>query len=116
MNSSLTLFNNLFDDFWTPKYQSGYDEVTRTEEGGYEIVLEVPGFKKEDLEIHLEDQLLQIKGEKQFKNKLKSINRNYTIPKNLDAEKSIAKVEDGLLVITLNLKKEKEQKRFLQIL
>lgn len=115
MTSSLTFFNNLFDDFLVNSNYGYYSRVMNEEGGGYKIALEVPGFTKEDLKIEINSLTLTIIGEKNILDRTKRINQSYRIPKNIDLKNSSASVEDGILYVDLKMKEEKEVKRFIEI-
>lgn len=75
--------------------------------------IEVPGIKKEDLKITLQDNVLTVKGEKKKVNEEKEDNffrservygtfeRSFTLPTEVDSENVDAKVIDGVLEIKL---------------
>jgi HSP20 family protein len=83
------------------------------------IEAEVPGIKKEDLKITLQDNILTIEGEK--KNSSNSEDREYfrtersfgafkrsfTLSDDIDSEKVNAKFENGVLIIALSKLDEK---------
>jgi len=81
-------------------------------EDGYLIEVMLPGFKKEDIKIDIQDGILTIKGKvedslenRKFTRKefsQKSFVRSFTIPDEIDEEKIIAKCEDGILKIELS--------------
>lgn len=52
------IFDNLFDDFFTTDSQ-GTSSVMKTDivekDGNYELSIEMPGVKKEDIQIKLQD-------------------------------------------------------------
>lgn len=75
------------------------------DEGNYYARLEVPGVKKEDAKIELEDRRLVVsvsrknttpEGEVRME-----MSRALTVPEGIEVEKISAKLEDGLLTVTL---------------
>lgn len=75
---------------------SRYFDLDETE-NGYSLVLELPGFKQQDLDVGVEKQVLSVKakrGEREYSTAV-------TLPSDVDVEKIDAKLEDGLLIITL---------------
>ncbi len=90
--------------------------VSETEKE-YKIELAIPGFKKDDVKINLENDILTVsaenKNEKEEKNKkftrrefsYNSFSRSFQLPKAANGEKIEAKYEDGLLKLDI-LKKE----------
>jgi len=88
---------------------------TREDENNYYIEVDLPGIKKEDVEISLKDNVLTISGERKFKNEVKEedyykiesafgkFSRSFTLPENADIENIEAKAENGVLEITIPL-------------
>lgn len=90
------------------------------------VNLELPGVKKEDVEISLKGDLLTIKGEKREEKEEKGENRYYversygsfsrtmTLPSNVQADQVKAAFANGILEITLP-KAEDEKAREVQV-
>ncbi|MBX3007766.1 MAG: Hsp20/alpha crystallin family protein [Melioribacteraceae bacterium] len=88
------------------------------------VTAEIPGVKKNDLKITLQDNILTIQGEKKKETENKDINyyraernfgmfgRSFTLPVEVDSENVSAKFEDGTLVVELSkiLPKAKTEK------
>lgn len=57
------IFDNLFDDFFTTDSQ-GTSSVMKTDivekDGNYELSIEMPGVKKENIQIKLQDKYLNV--------------------------------------------------------
>lgn len=83
------------------------------DENSFYIVAEIPGVKKEDIKITLQDNILTIEGEKKKSTEQKeknfyrsermfgSFKRSITLPAEVDSDKVEAKFEDGMLNIRL---------------
>jgi HSP20 family protein len=97
---------------------------TREDEKGYYIEVDLPGVKKEDITIDLNDKILTISGERKFKEEVKKENyykietafgkfeRSFSIPEDADIENIEAKNENGVLEIFIpKIKKETPKKR-----
>jgi len=97
---------------------------TREDEKGYYIEIDLPGVKKEDINIDLNDKILTISGERKFKEEVKKehyykietafgkFERSFTIPEDADIENIEAKSENGVLEIFIpKIKKEAPKKR-----
>lgn len=94
---------------------------TREGEFAYQIDVDLPGVKKEDISVKIDNNILTLKGERKSKEEVKEENyykmessfgcftRSFTIPDNVDAENIHAENKDGVLEITLP-KKEKKNK------
>lgn len=108
-----------FDDFSTVKSSfntTSFSPKFDISEKKNQLIIdaEVPGIKKEDLKITLQDNTLTIEGEKKNVKKEEerkyfltersygSFTRSFTLPEDIDSEKVNAKFENGVLSITLN--------------
>jgi HSP20 family protein len=92
---------------WTPSCDVFEDKEN------LKIVLELPGVAPEDVKISLENQVLTIQGEKKqvaeeqserwhrYERSYGSFERMFTLPSTVDADRIDAKVEHGLLTVTL---------------
>jgi len=97
-------------------------DISETEDQ-FLISAELPGMKKEDININLENGRLSINGERSFESeqngkkyhrietKYGSFNRSFQLPDNVDEGSINAKYEDGLLNITIDKDEEKVKKR-----
>ena len=83
-------------------------EVTE-KEGGYDLTLELPGFKPADLSIELEKGTLIVHA----KNARNEVSQSITVGEEIDTEKVEAKLEDGLLRISLIKVEKAKPKRIL---
>jgi HSP20 family protein len=125
--------NRMFDDTIRTLYPHGGEELERgawmpavdihETEDGYVVKADLPGLKKEDIQIDLKDSTLTLKGEKKFEEKVSKDNyirteraygtfvRSFTLPHNVDAEKIKASYKDGVLELTLPKKEEAKPKQ-----
>ena len=120
-------FSNLFDSFFENEFQNANRrELFKTPalvnvkdtEAAYIIDVAAPGFKKEDISIKVENNLLTVKAEQKTEEEVKeqkftrkefnfsSFNRSFTLPKTVDADKIAASYENGILSVTLPKKEE----------
>ena len=79
------------------------------------VTAELPGVKKDDVDITLEEGILTIRGEKKeeitkdekdnkfhmWERKYGSFQRSFTLPNEVEAEKIAAKFDNGILTLTL---------------
>ena len=91
-------------------------------EGGYVLKADLPGMKKEDIKIDVNDGTLTIKGEKKLEEKTEKDNyvrversfgsfmRSFTLTDDVDTENIEAAYKDGVLEITLTKKEEAKPK------
>ena len=99
-----TLLNTFFDDSFAIRkmnYMNYTDEVTHNDDGAT-IKLKVPGFNKKSIDISVESEHLTIEG----KTDDDSFTKRYAIDNKFDFDSIDAKVEDGLLTLTLPYKAE----------
>lgn len=105
-------------DEWLAPQTSGRSEslvpsVDVTDDGEvFRIVMELPGVSKEGLEVELKDDVLRIRGQRPAqseKEKLlvdgrhaaRGFERQFTLGREIDREKVVARLENGLLTLTL---------------
>jgi HSP20 family protein len=102
---------------------SGFVPAMNTREGefAYHIDIDLPGVKKDDIKVDVEDNVLKISGERNFKDEVKEedyykvetsfgkFQRNFTLPDNVDIENISASSLDGVLEVILPKIKEKEK-------
>ncbi|MFO7846714.1 MAG: Hsp20/alpha crystallin family protein [Balneolaceae bacterium] len=91
----------------------------------FEISVALPGMSREDVEIHYENDILTISGERQWKHQEKEDGRRYhrvesgygsfsrtlPLPNSVDSENITAEFENGELLITAPKLKEKAGKK-----
>ncbi|MBW8900683.1 MAG: Hsp20/alpha crystallin family protein [Massilia sp.] len=116
------MFENMFQDFFAPLAQgrwSGEDvgmprlDVTETEKT-FEVKAEMPGVKKEDVNVSIDGQRVTIEGECQQANEqrqgeqvvysecsTRKYQRSFTLPTEVDDTSAQARLEDGVLMLSL---------------
>ena len=121
------LLNSMLDNFTqeensTLKFDFSPAVNTREGEFAYHVEIDLPGMKKEDISISLEDKTLVISGERKLKEELKEddyykiesafgkFSRSFTLPENVDAENIHAEAKDGVLEVVIPKLKEEVQK------
>lgn len=94
--------------FFLPNYA-----IERDEKNNLMVYVELPGLAKEDLEITMGNDGINVKTNKEFTGALKKYsNTEFTIPansellKNADINKITAKMNNGVLLILLPIKEE----------
>ncbi|MFM2285765.1 MAG: hypothetical protein RLZZ543_1262 [Bacteroidota bacterium] len=90
-------------------------------EKSFHLELSIPGFSKEEIELAIDQDTLNVRGEKKtnaeqdekrYSRKefsFQNFKRSFTLPENVDQEKIVARFEHGILLIELP-KKETEVK------
>lgn len=96
-----------------------FANLARKGNDSFKVEIDLPGVKKEDIELNIEDNILTVKAVRKMKNEVKKedyylcesnfglISRSFVLPEGIDRSKVDAKYEDGRLYITL----EKEESR-----
>jgi HSP20 family protein len=119
------------DEFFEPMNVHNTHSFTpkvdiRESERDLEFLLELAGIRKEDIKIHLEQDMLHITGERKVVDEDKKVNvhrmeqfygsfsRSIQLPKGLDTDSITANHEDGILRLTIK-KHEKAVKKEIQI-
>ena len=92
----------------------------------YRVKAELPGIRREDVKVSLEDSVLTVEGERKHEQEVKgeqshrveryygSFRRRFTLPEDADAEKIRAESKDGVLTVHVP-KREIEKRKPLQI-
>jgi HSP20 family protein len=120
--------DEFFSDFWRWPFVSRRDAfapATDIEETDKEYMLtfELPGMKKDDIKVSVEDGILTVSGEKKQTKEEKNKNyvrteiqsgnfsRSFTLPKTVDVNNISADYKNGLLTITLQKTDEARPKQ-----
>ncbi len=137
------LFDDFFDDFYrpavkrTPQHEAkAMQAVMRTDvketENSFELAIELPGFKKEDVKAELKDGTMTISAVSKHENEEKDANgrfirrerytgscsRSFYVGEAVTEEDISAKFEDGILKVTVPKKEVKpavEEKKYIPI-
>ena len=97
-------------------------------ENGYEIDVALPGIKKEDISIDFQEGRLTISGERNFERQegdgkryqmletqYGSFSRTFYLPDNVNPDKIKARMENGILMVTVPKDEQKTMKRQITI-
>ena len=137
------LFDDFFDDFYRPVVrrtqrpeQRPVHDIMRTDvketESGYELEIDLPGYKKEDVSAELKDGYMTIKAASKKENDEKdengkyirreryfgSCSRSFYVGEAVTEEDIKAKFEDGILKVSVPKKELKpaiEEKKYIAI-
>jgi len=127
----------LMEDIFKPDWFGGIENNYRTippvnikeNETSFNIELAIPGFKKSDVNIAVDDAVLTVSSDVASQNSeqkadytkkefsLVSFERSFTLPESIDESKIEANYEDGILSLSLPKKEEAlpKPKRFIEI-
>ena len=139
-----SLWNDFFDDDWfiAPfRFPSNLSQQVQQwtpkcdiaeNKDSFSVHAELPGIKKEDIQIHFdqESHVLSIKGESKsekkedhqkyhkIERKYGKFERSFSLPDNADGDKIAATMQDGLLNISIPkfVKEEKKQTKKIEII
>ena len=112
----LTRDTDYFERGWTPAV-----DLKETEEA-YTLEADLPGLKKEDIELSVVDNLVTLKGERKQEEEVKdegyhrierqygSFQRSLEIPGGFNADKITAEFKEGVLHVTLPKREEAKPK------
>ncbi len=115
---SFDLINEFFNRFEQSNEATNlvdfYPNVnTREGKEAYHIEMDLPGIKKENVDINVEDNILTISGTREFKEETKqedyykvesaygSFSRSFTLPEKVDIENIKASSTDGVLEVVI---------------
>jgi HSP20 family molecular chaperone IbpA len=125
-----SLFDNFFDDFARPvrsavRYSTPSTNILRTDikenDGGYELDIELPGYKKEDVKAELKEGYLTISAETKQDNDKQDDNgkyvrreryygtcsRSFYVGEDVTQDDIKARFEDGILKLSVPKKEAK---------
>ncbi|MEJ2366956.1 MAG: Hsp20/alpha crystallin family protein [Acidobacteriota bacterium] len=95
----------------------------KEEENQFTVSLEVPGMKKEDIEINMENNVLTVRGERKFQSESQKENyhrieraygkfsRSFSMPTHVNSDAIAASYKDGMLEIVIPKAEESKPKR-----
>ena len=96
---------NASDSVWSPSV-----DISETE-NQYEVKAEIPGLKKEDIKLSVEDNVLTLSGERKYENETEKKNyhrieraygkfeRSFRLPREVDAGNIKANYKNGVLTV-----------------
>lgn len=111
--------SSILDDYSKDYKESGFNADfyptinTREGEFAYHVEVDLPGIKKDDINISIEDNRLTISGERKLKDEVKeenyykiessygSFSRSFSLPEEVDVENIHAESKDGVLEVTI---------------
>ncbi len=125
-------FNGLLDQFFSESIHSENPRFTPSvdiseDEKSFEIALSVPGIKKEDFKIDLEEEKLTVSGERKKEDKKEGKNyhsletqygafsRSFYLPENVATDKIEAQYENGILTISIPKREKKILKSTIEV-
>ena len=95
-----------FRNFYTGTGQLAGLEVTRTE-NGYSVEIPVAGYKPEQIDVTLDQNVLTVAG----KSEKRQFTRSLLLPEEINAETIQANVQDGMLTLQLSFHPKAQPKK-----
>ncbi len=89
-------FERFVNDAFFTNGNGGFN--VEQDDKAWTITLDVPGVAKEDVSINIEGTIVRIETRAEAKRQFKAA---YELPQDIDAEASAAKLENGILTLTL---------------
>jgi HSP20 family protein len=124
---------SIFDEFFGKEFNPGFFEDRASmsvpavnvleDPDNFKIEVAAPGLEKKDFKIDLDNNVLTISSEKEYKHEdekdgkymrrefaYASFKRSFTLPESVDADKIKANYKEGLLYISIPKREEAKQK------
>lgn len=104
--SSLDRFSSMFDEFFAgaPGFHATAADLFE-DEHDYHARFELPGYKKDQIDLKLENAVLTVRSADTEKSEAgetrRSFQRSIAVPDGVDLEKVAASLEDGVLTVTM---------------
>jgi HSP20 family protein len=122
-------FLKTFRDFDTDKGITSYTPSVNVREGefAYHVDVDLPGVKKEDIDVDIKDGQLIISGERHFKDEVKEedyykvetsfgkFSRTFNLPDDADIEQVDASYDEGVLEVVVPKLEEKHNVKSISI-
>jgi HSP20 family protein len=109
------------NDGGTAEAVGNYPVDIREDEDHIYVEAEMPGFRKDEVSVTLENGILTLSGQRRAEERkgadhlterrFTRIQRSFTLPTSVDESKVDAKLSDGVLCITLNKREEVKPRR-----
>lgn len=113
-----SILNTMLDEIQNEEssaFKDDFSPTVNTREGefAYHVEVDLPGIKKEDIDIKIEDNTLVVSGERKVKDEVKEDNyykiessfgtfsRSFSLPNEIDIENIHAESENGVLEIVI---------------
>jgi len=114
LNNEIDTFDNIIDQFFNdlsydPRFSlmntNNVSNYYNENEKEYYLTMDVPGMSKNDIEVTFDSNRLKISGQRKS-DKYNSyeygkMERNFSVPSNVEADKISAKIDNGVLKVLL---------------
>ncbi len=89
-------FERFVNDAFFSNLKPGFN--VEQDDKAWTVTLDLPGVAKDELSINIEGSIVRIETRKEAKRQFKAA---YELPQDIDADASVAKLENGVLALTL---------------
>jgi HSP20 family protein len=144
-NNSLmprSIFDPWFSEFFSDDYESPFRNLLESHmrwdermgsidfektEKEYTVLVDVPGLTKEDIKVDIDGGVMTVSAERKPREKKEGVeylasersyrrfSRSFSLPEDVDLEKTDAKVENGVLTMTIGRKVNKKSAKTVEI-
>jgi HSP20 family molecular chaperone IbpA len=104
---STHLTKSLVDNFYATKQIGPHHNFAKKDDGSISLRMEVPGFTSDTLWVQLMNGLLNVSGKYKSDGVTYKLDTTLKVPQNVDPETATAKVENGILTVTMATKSSK---------
>lgn len=120
----MSIFNEhfpmLFNDFYFDKDNNYFPKVKiNKEEKGYELKFALPGLKKDDVNIQVDNGIISVSYSDEKKNDnsifISKFKKSYELPNDVNTDDISGKFKDGILTIKLPFKEEVKTMKVIEI-
>tara|TARA_Y100001973_G_C5160512_1_gene313249 strand:- start:705 stop:1073 length:369 start_codon:yes stop_codon:yes gene_type:complete len=107
-NEYYDIFDRFFDDGFFNKTEKGYK--TESNDDGYTLTMDVPGYNKKLIDVTVEDKHLVIQG-KPNTGDAEGFTKKFILSEKFDSEKIEASVSDGILTVDVPFLEETKPRK-----
>ena len=104
----LNSFFDALDSIAPSNYNRTPVLLKEEENGAFYLTIDLPGVKKEDLQVEVSGKVVTIKAERKTKTSTSSYNRSFTLSEKYDSNTLTADLEDGVLTLSVSPKRLEE--------
>jgi HSP20 family protein len=114
LNNEIDTFDNIIDQFFSdlsidPRFSSmntnSVSEYYNENEKEYYLTMDIPGMSKDDIEVTFDSNRLKISGQRKSDKydayEYGKMERNFSVPNNVETNKISANVDNGVLKVLL---------------
>ena len=114
LNNEIDTFDNIIDQFFNdlsydPRFSlmntNNLSNYYNENEKEYYLTMDVPGMSKDDIEVTFDSNRLKISGQRKSDKydsyEYGKIERSFSVPSNVEADKISAKIDNGVLKVLL---------------